>query len=210
MAGRPRDRRLAGLKPAQLYEQRDLAPTSDVRAVLKGRPVRPFRRGVRRQDVSGIRRGEADAGFHRRKKPGGVTGDATFGGNADTASEAAPRRSAPLSPVVVPVVVVMVPPMSRPDYYHATTVGHAISPPVHVPARAASPADAFDWQRSGARLYHGQGLRADARKRQCACCDCDWQNVSGEHNRVLHGSTFTRQYSTQPAEAVQMVPSHIR
>lgn len=25
-----------GLKPAQLYEQRDLAPTSDVRAVLKG------------------------------------------------------------------------------------------------------------------------------------------------------------------------------
>lgn len=25
-----------GLKPAQLYEARDLAPTSDVRAVLKG------------------------------------------------------------------------------------------------------------------------------------------------------------------------------
>lgn len=25
-----------GLKPAQLYDQRDLAPTSDVRAVLKG------------------------------------------------------------------------------------------------------------------------------------------------------------------------------
>jgi len=34
--GRPGDCRLPGLTPARLYEGRDLAPTTDLRAVIKG------------------------------------------------------------------------------------------------------------------------------------------------------------------------------
>ena len=66
--GRPRDLGLAGLKPASLYQGRDLAPTTDLRAVLKG--VLADHLGIERaragaDGVSGQRRGEADEGIDR-------------------------------------------------------------------------------------------------------------------------------------------------
>ena len=59
-----------GLKPANLYEGRDLAPTTDLRAVHQGRAARssrPRRARAGGDGVSGQRRGEADEGI------GGVT-----------------------------------------------------------------------------------------------------------------------------------------
>ncbi len=55
-----------GLKPGNLHDGRDLKPTTDLRAVLKGllqgSPARRRRR-AREQGVSGQRHGQADGGI---------------------------------------------------------------------------------------------------------------------------------------------------
>ena len=67
-----------GLKAANLHEGRDLKPTTDLRAVLKGLlkdHLRVDERRAREQGVSRQRRGEADDGLlHSRRSSPSVSG----------------------------------------------------------------------------------------------------------------------------------------